>query len=489
MGGGEPGRGSGETGAAGSGVSETGGSESGVSGTDVSGTEGAGAGGYRLGVPGSGATGTGVSEPTVCGTEGSGTGAYGTRTYGTDLSASGISGGGMSGSGICGSGGAGGGFFGAGGAGGGAVVGGTPRSRAAVRRAHRVAVYGSRAYRAGRRAAAVRDSASAGDSVAAAAGAAYDALYRRCAADVTRHTYLLTGDHALTREAVEHAFHIAWERWPEVASDRDPPGWLRAAAFAYVQAPWEWLRARRRARRRPGRGRRARPDGERGRGPDGDRHREPDADAPCGEPADRRLFAALLALPESYRSAVVVYDVVGLDLPEAAAELEATTMAAAGRLTHAHEALAAAVPELGQLPPPERAEALRTRLRRFAAAQPVRTLPPGAARHRSERRTDRQLRRYGMLAAAVFLTAAAVTAFGGDHIRDKAAPPTPPWPATRTTPPPAPDHIAPAAPGTGAPPAPVLPRPGGPSMCAQARVASPPEAPHCGRTTGDRPPS
>ncbi|GAA1505202.1 hypothetical protein GCM10009802_61620 [Streptomyces synnematoformans] len=390
------------------------------------------------GEPGRGPSGTGAAGSGVSETGGPESGVSGTGVYGIDVAASG--------------------FFGAGGAGGGAVVGGTPRSRAAVRRAHRVAVYGSRAYRAGRRAAAVRDSASAGDSVAAAAGAAYDALYQRCAADVTRHTYLLTGDHALTREAVEHAFHIAWERWPEVASDRDPPGWLRAAAFAYVQAPWEWLRARLRARRRPGRGRRARPEGERGREPDGDRHREPDADEPCGEPADRRLFAALLALPESYRSAVVVYDVVGLDLPEAAAELEATTMAAAGRLTHAHEALAAAVPELGQLPPPERAEALRTRLRQFAAAQPVRTLPPGAARHRSERRTDRQLRRYGMLAAAVFLTAAAVTAFGGDHIHDKATPPTPPWPTLS----PAPDHIAPAPPAAGAPPAPIRPPPTAP---------------------------
>lgn len=318
--------------------------------------------------------------------------------------------------------------------GGGVSGGGMPRSRASGGRAHRVRVYGTKAYRAGRRAAAARNSADAADATAAAAGAAYDALYRRCAADVTRHTYLLTGDHALTREAVEHAFHIAWERWPEVASDRDPPGWVRAAAFEYVQAPWEWLRARRRRRRGPGPGRRWRA------GRDGESY----GDGPEGEAADRRLFAALLALPESYRSAVVVYDVVGLDLPEAAAELEATTLAAAGRLTHAHEALAAALPELGQLPPRERAEALRTRLRRFAAAQPIRTLPPGAARHRSERRTDRQLRRYALLAAAVFLAAAAVTALGEDYTRDKA---TPPRPATQTVWPPAPGHGMPPAPG------------------------------------------
>ncbi|MFW6694635.1 RNA polymerase sigma factor [Streptomyces sp. MAR4 CNX-425] len=327
--------------------------------------------------------------------------------------------------------------------------GGTPRRRPARGGAHRVGAYGSRAYRAGRRAAAARNSAAAADATAAAAQAAYDALYQRCAADVTRHTYLLTGDHALTREAVEHAFHLAWERWPEVASDRDPPGWVRAAAFAYVQEPWEWLRARGRRRRRGIRRRGAgaeSPEGY-GDGPDGE------AD---GEAADRRLFAALLALPESYRSAVVVYDVVGLDLPEAAAELEATTLAAAARLTHAHEALAAAVPELGRLPAAERAEALRAGLRRFAATQPIRTLPPGAARHRSERRTDRQLRRYALLAAALFLAAAAVSVLGEDHTRDRTAPP---WPGVRagqppaagTGTPPAASTAAPAAPGTAPP--------------------------------------
>ncbi|AZM48220.1 hypothetical protein DMB38_22695 [Streptomyces sp. WAC 06738] len=308
--------------------------------------------------------------------------------------------------------------------------GGTPRNRAAAGRAHRVGVYGNRAYLAGRRAAAARNSAAAADTAAAAAEAAYDALYQRCAADVTRHTFLLTGDHALTREAVEHAFHLAWERWPEVASDRDPPGWVRAAAFGYVQEPWEWLRARWRRRVRRG---------------ETDQE-ELGAEEP-GEEADRRVFAALRALPQSYRSAVVVHDVVGLDLPEAAAELEASTLAAAGRVTHAHEALAEALPELGALPEDRRAEELRARLRRFAAAQPIRTLPPGAARQRSESRTDRQLRRYALLAAIIFLLAAVVSVIGEVQARNRATSPAPPaWLTSRSVWPPAPGHGAPPAP-------------------------------------------
>ncbi|AUH41051.1 RNA polymerase sigma factor [Streptomyces sp. CMB-StM0423] len=299
-------------------------------------------------------------------------------------------------------------------------------------------MYGSQAYRAGRRAAAARNSAAAADTTAAAAEAAYDALYQRCAADVTRHTYLLTGDHALTRDAVERAFHLAWERWPEVATDRDPPGWVRAAAFGYVQEPWEWLRAR--WRRRARRGEAA---GEDELGRDGAGGEEG-----CGEEADRRVFAALRALPQSYRSAVVVYDVVGLDLPEAAAELEASTVATAGRVTHAHEALAEAVPELGALPERRRAEELRARLRRFAAAQPIRTLPPGTARQRSERRTDRQLRRYALLAAVIFLIAAVVSVTGEIQARNRATSPVKPaWLTGRSVWPPAPGHGAPPAPG------------------------------------------
>lgn len=351
--------------------------------------------------------------------------------------------------------------------------GGTPRNRPAAGRAYRVGAYGARAYRAGRRAAAVRDSAAAADA-SAAAEAAYDALYQRCAADVTRHTYLLAGDHALTREAVEHAFHLAWERWPEVASDRDPPGWLRAAAFAYVLEPWEWLRARWRRRARRGR----RPSANEDRG-DEDRGDEAHGDEASGEEArgkeEQRLFAALQTLPESYRSAVVVYDVVGLDLPEAAAELEASTPATAGRLTHAHEALADAVPELRALPPRERAEELRARLRRFAAAQPVRTLPPGAVRRRSELRTDRQLRRYALLAAAIFLTAAVVSALGEFETRDKATPPAPPWLTGRALWPPVPDH--------GAPPVPVHLTPATPGVPGDV-----PRAPRPARGPADTPP-
>lgn len=68
-------------------------------------------------------------------------------------------------------------------------------------------------------------------------GQAFDALYAYCAPTLVQQTYLLTGQHRLAREAVEQAFQLAWQRWPEVAVDRDPAGWVRAAAHEYALSP------------------------------------------------------------------------------------------------------------------------------------------------------------------------------------------------------------------------------------------------------------
>uniref|UniRef100_UPI0011801B72 helix-turn-helix domain-containing protein n=1 Tax=Streptomyces sp. NRRL B-24572 TaxID=1962156 RepID=UPI0011801B72 len=67
---------------------------------------------------------------------------------------------------------------------------------------------------------------------------AFDALYAYIAPGLVHQTYLLTGRRGLSREAVEHAFHHAWQRWPEVAVDADPAGWVRAAAYEYALSPW-----------------------------------------------------------------------------------------------------------------------------------------------------------------------------------------------------------------------------------------------------------
>jgi hypothetical protein len=76
-----------------------------------------------------------------------------------------------------------------------------------------------------------------------------------------------------------------------------------------------------------------------------------------------------------------LYDGVGLDLPETAAETEASTPAAAGRLTRAREAVAAHVPELAD--PAD----LHRRLTELASSERMRAAPqPTVVRTVGERR-------------------------------------------------------------------------------------------------------
>ena len=194
---------------------------------------------------------------------------------------------------------------------------------------------------------------------------AFDALYAFCAPALVRQAYLLTGRRDLARESVERAFQRAWDRWPEVARDPDPAGWVRAAAYEWALSPWHrWRRHDRRAEPPP-----------------------PDAD-------DRALLDALLRLPPPYRRTLLLYDGVGLGLPETAAETEASTRAAAGRLTYARESVAALLPELSD--PDE----LHRRLAELASTGRLRAAEPPEVRGGSERRA-----RFWTRAAVAFTVA------------------------------------------------------------------------------------
>ncbi|MFH9722732.1 sigma factor-like helix-turn-helix DNA-binding protein [Streptomyces sp. NPDC017254] len=182
---------------------------------------------------------------------------------------------------------------------------------------------------------------------------AFDALYAHAAPALVHQTYLLTGRRQLSRESVEYAFHHAWEHWPEVAVDADPVSWVRATAYEYALSPWHRLR---RAHKHP--------------------------DSPPTEASRRALLTALLELPPPYRRTVLLYDGLGLDLPETAAETEASTPAAANRLLHARTVLGRRVPELAE------PEALHRRLSTLVTEAPTATLPPArTVRTGSERRS------------------------------------------------------------------------------------------------------
>ncbi|MFD8063300.1 helix-turn-helix domain-containing protein [Streptomyces cyaneofuscatus] len=212
-------------------------------------------------------------------------------------------------------------------------------------------------------------------------GEAYDALYAHAAPGLVRQTYLLTGRRSLARESVERAFQLAWHRWPEVAVDRDPVGWVRAAAYEYAMSPWHRLRRV---------------------------HRHPDA--PPSEPARRALFEALLELPPAYRRTLLLYDGVGLDLPETAAETEASTPAAAGRLEVARAAVAERVPELAAAASPaEQSELLHDRLGGLARAEHVPAPPPARAVRTGSENKARLWTRAAIAFAALLIGATALT--------------------------------------------------------------------------------
>lgn len=207
-----------------------------------------------------------------------------------------------------------------------------------------------------------RQEESAPPATAPMPGQAFDSLYESCAHALVRQTYLLTGRRELARESVERAFQLAWQRWPEVATDPDPQGWVRSAAYDWALSPWHRLR--------PGR----RP-----------------AEAPPKDPADRSLMHALLTLSPIHRRTLVLYDGVGLDLPETAAETQATTPGAAGRLLRARATLTALVPEQAA------AEVLPRRLAELASSERLRADRAPAVRSVGEHRT----RRWTLAAAAL----------------------------------------------------------------------------------------
>ncbi|WP_053674593.1 helix-turn-helix domain-containing protein [Streptomyces sp. NRRL B-1140] len=226
---------------------------------------------------------------------------------------------------------------------------------------------------------------------------AFDALYTFCAPALVRQTYLLTGRRGPARESVERAFRIAWQRWPEVARDRDPAGWVRAMAYECALSPWNRLRRRFRL-----------------------------PEPPPSDPFDRALMDALLTLPPCYRRTLVLYDGVGLGLPETAAESEASTRAAANRLVHAREALAGRLPELAD------PETLHWRLVELASAEGLRAAKPPVVRRGGERRARLWTRAAIAFTVALIGTTALTVRTAPTHYE----PPVPPGETVQGVPPP-----------------------------------------------------
>lgn len=239
---------------------------------------------------------------------------------------------------------------------------------------------------------------------------AFDALYAYCAPSLVQQAYLLTGQRRLARDAMEWAFQLAWQRWPEVAVDRDPAGWVRAATHEYALSPWHRLRPRL---------------------PLPFRHPEP----PPADPTGRVLLDVLLKLPPPYRRTLILYDGLGMDLPETAAETEASTPATAGRLTYARQTV------LSRLPKPVSPDALHRLLAELPAE-----VHPGPTRPATLRtRADLKARRWMHAATAFTTLLLTATALTLDPAPDPYEPPVPRGDPVQEVPPKAaPSPLSPA---------------------------------------------
>ncbi|WP_432099995.1 helix-turn-helix domain-containing protein [Streptomyces sp. WAC 04229] len=231
---------------------------------------------------------------------------------------------------------------------------------------------------------------------------AFDALYEFGTPALVRQTFLLTGRRELARESVERAFQTAWENWPEVARDPDPVGWVRAVAYEYALSPWQRFRPR---------------------------HRHPEP--PPADPGDRTLLNTLLRLPPRHRRTLLLYDGVGLDLPETAAETEASTPATANRLLNARRAMAGRLPELAD------PDVLHRRLAEVASNERLRAAKPPTVRVGSERRARFWTRAAIAFTAALIGTTALALRTAPTHYE----PPVSPGETVRGVPP----KVAPGA--------------------------------------------
>lgn len=235
--------------------------------------------------------------------------------------------------------------------------------------------------------------------------AAFDALYTQSASGLVRQVNLLTGNPGFARHAVRRAFDLAWQRWPEVAADPDPVGWVRAAAYEYALAPWQrWVPGHRTHRRAVARSRR-------------------------GPERDNAVRAALLRLTPAQRQAILLYDGLGLDLPVAAAESEASTVTTASRITRARAALSAAVPELGEQAPARLSAILAAPEPEPKAGRRTAPAPPPAARVRGASERGVMRRTLGAVALTALIAgatgAALVVTYGRVGDQPHRARPTP----------------------------------------------------------------
>jgi RNA polymerase sigma-70 factor (ECF subfamily) len=147
--------------------------------------------------------------------------------------------------------------------------------------------------------------------------AAFERFFDGCSRALVGQAYVLTGDRQEAQDLAQEALARVWDRWPVVSQFDDPTAWARRVLFNLAMSR---LRRRRLERRRPPEAVLAAP-------------------APSADAVD--LARALRRLPVAQRKALVLREVLGLDIEEVAQEMRASEGTVRKWLHRARRTLAA----------------------------------------------------------------------------------------------------------------------------------------------------
>lgn len=148
--------------------------------------------------------------------------------------------------------------------------------------------------------------------------AEFDAFYLGTSRRLVRQLFLLTGDLTEAEDVVAEAYERAWLRWSYVRELDSAEAWVRTVARRLAVSRWRRLRNAALAWRR---------------------HGTP-SDVPALDERHVSLVAALAALPEKQRVAIVLHHLADLSVQQVAHETGASVAAVKQQLVRGRAALA-----------------------------------------------------------------------------------------------------------------------------------------------------
>ena len=154
----------------------------------------------------------------------------------------------------------------------------------------------------------------------------FDSFYLGTAPRVTSQVYAMVGNRADAEDITQEAYARAWQHWDKVSGYGNPEAWVRTIAFRVAVSSWRKAINRFRAQRR---------------------HGVPN-ELPGADPDYVAIVAALRRISPEQRRAVVLYHLVGLSIPEVAAETGVAEGTVRARLTRGRQAMA---PHLSEYAP------------------------------------------------------------------------------------------------------------------------------------------